>query len=131
MCVSKGRSGASKIPFFLVGRASVTRDAPHRAHPAKIETENTTQTEEQGAEKEEIIIDTLTPALDDHCSIAAYLRLCPPTCPNRDIQGENTTLSSRGSGEGCNKRLPPDREQYIQQPQRASTSLATTDKGRT
>ena len=63
-------------------------------------------------------IDTLTPALDDDCNIAAYLRLCPPTCPTATSkQRGNTTLSLRGSGEGCNKRLPPDREQYIQQTQ--------------
>jgi len=103
------------------GPSRENRDPEHQPPPKE---------RKSGVPRRRGSIDTLTPALDDHCSIAAYLRLCPPSCPNRDIQGENTTFSSRGSEEGRNKRLPPDREQYIQQPQRAPASPAISDKGR-
>ena len=97
------------------------RDAPHEGHPAKIEAQNTCHPKRGTGRREgRESIDTWTPALDDDCIIAAYLRLCPPTRPIHDIQGGNTTLSSRGSAEGCNKRLPPDREQYTRQPQSPS-----------
>jgi hypothetical protein len=99
---------------------------PMRAIPRKSRQRTpTTQRGEQGAEKEgeHRHFDNSPQRRQHHRRVLAFV---PTNLPDRDIQGENTTLSLRGSEEGCNKRLPPDREQYIQQPQRAPTSLAIT-----
>ena len=59
------------------------RDAPHEGHPAKIEAQNTCHPKrETGRREGRESIDTWTPALDDDCIIAPYLRLRPPTCPS-------------------------------------------------
>jgi hypothetical protein len=64
--------------------------------------------------------------LQHHRRILAFV---PTNSPNRDIQARrkhNIVLEGAGSEEGCNKRLPPDREQYTNQPQGAPASLAIT-----
>ena len=99
--------------FFSVG----VEMRPMRAIPRKSRPKTpTTQREEQGAEKEgdHRHSETGPRRRLQHRRILAFV---PTNSPNRDIQGGNTTSSSRGSAEGCNKRLPPDREQYTQQPQ--------------
>ena len=60
-------------------------------------------------------IDSLTPALDDDCSsIAAYLRLCPPTRPTATSkQGGNKTLSLRGQWRRVQQKTAP-RQRAVQ-----------------
>ena len=92
------------------------RDAPHEGHPAKIEAQNTCHPKRGTGRREgRESIDTWTPALDDDCIIAAYLRLCPPTRPIHDIQGGNTTLSSRGQCRRVQQNTAP-RQRAVHKP---------------
>ena len=71
----------SGFEFSGPPRYSDLRDAPHEAIPRKSRREHQQPKERTGRREGRESIDALTPALDDDCIIAAYLRLCPPTCP--------------------------------------------------
>jgi hypothetical protein len=112
-----------KLPFFPSGR-----DAPHEGHPAKIETNHPAKERNRAPRKRESI-DTLTIAIDDDSTIAAYLRLCPPTCPTATSK-EKTQHCPRGAvKKGATKDCPPA-ESCTQSSPRAPTTIAITDKSR-
>ena len=67
--------------FSTVKTVFNRRDAPTRAIPRKSRPRTPTTKERNRAPRRRESFDTLTLALDDDCIIAAYLRLCPPTCP--------------------------------------------------